>query len=110
MSRGEPGELHLCHQPSTAHAQFTVDLKHGVVADLPAAAKVIVDPAERRRALAAVVEEFNRQNGADSPSPTAVLDEWVEHRPLANVPRVMSSPRSAAASRALRCSAFMEVL
>ena len=46
-----------------AHAQFTFHLKHDVVADLPATATVIVDPAERRRVLAAFVEEFNRRHG-----------------------------------------------
>ena len=68
-----------------AHAQFTFHLKHDVVADLPATATVIVDPAERRRVLAAFVEEFNRRNGPDSPWPKAVLDEWVEYSPLAKV-------------------------
>lgn len=60
-------------------------LKDGVVADLPAVATVITDPPERRRVLAVFVEEFNRRNGPDSPWPTAVLDEWVEHSPLAKV-------------------------
>ncbi len=68
-----------------AHAQFTFHLKHDVVADLPATAAVIVDPAERRRVLATFVEEFNRRHGPDSPWPEAVLDEWVEHSPLAKV-------------------------
>ena len=68
-----------------AHAQFTFHLTHGVVADLPATATVIVDPAERRRVLAAFVEEFNRRYGPDSPWPKAVLDEWVEYSPLAKV-------------------------
>ena len=58
-------------------AQFTFHLKHDVVADLPATATVIVDPAERRRVLAAFVEEFNRRHSPDSPWPKAVLDEWV---------------------------------
>jgi deazaflavin-dependent oxidoreductase (nitroreductase family) len=68
-----------------AHPQFTLHLKHGVVADLPATATVIVDPAERRRVLVVFVEEFNRRQGPDSPWPEAVLDEWVEHSPLAKV-------------------------
>jgi len=68
-----------------AHAQFTFHLKHDVVADLPATARVIVDPAERRRVLAVFVEEFNRRRGSDSPWPEAVLDEWAEHSPLAKV-------------------------
>jgi deazaflavin-dependent oxidoreductase (nitroreductase family) len=68
-----------------AHPQLTFHLKHGVVADLPATATVIVDPDERRRVLAAFVEEFNRRHGPDSPWPEAVLDEWVKGSPLARV-------------------------
>ncbi len=68
-----------------AQPQFTFHLKHGVVADLPATATVIVDPAERRRVLAVFVEEFNRRHSPDSPWPEAVLDEWVERSPLAKV-------------------------
>jgi hypothetical protein len=64
---------------------FTFHLKHGVVADLPATATVIVDPAERRRVLGVFVEEFNRRRGPDSPWPEGVLDEWVERSPLAKV-------------------------
>ena len=68
-----------------AEPRFTFHLKHGVVADLPATATVIVDPAERRHVLAVFVEEFNRRHGPDSAWPEAVLDEWVEHSPLAKV-------------------------
>jgi len=69
----------------TAQPSFTFHLKHGVVADLPATATVIVDPAERRRVLADFVEQFNQRNGPDSPWPEAVLDEWVDRSPLAKV-------------------------
>ncbi|MHB8293783.1 MAG: nitroreductase/quinone reductase family protein [Acidimicrobiales bacterium] len=68
-----------------AHPSFTFHLKHGVVADLPATATVIVDPVERRRVLADFVEQFNQRNGPDSPWPKAVVDEWVERSPLAKV-------------------------
>ena len=68
-----------------ARPQFTFHLKHDVVADLPATATVIVDPAERRRVLSVFVEEFNRRHGPDSPWPVAVLDEWVANSPLAMV-------------------------
>ena len=68
-----------------AQPEFTFHLKHGVVADLPATATVITDPAERRHVLAAFVEQFNARQGPDSPWPTAVLDEWVQHSPLAKV-------------------------
>jgi deazaflavin-dependent oxidoreductase (nitroreductase family) len=68
-----------------AHPEFTFHLKHGVVADLPATGTIIEDLAERRRILAAFVEQFNRRRGPDSPWPVAVLDEWVERSPLAKV-------------------------
>ena len=69
----------------SAHPQFTFHLKHGVVADLPAMATAISDPAERRRVLAVFVQEFNRRNGPDTAWPTAVLEDWVKNSPLAKV-------------------------
>jgi deazaflavin-dependent oxidoreductase (nitroreductase family) len=68
-----------------AQPRFTFHLKHGVVADLPATARVVTDPAERRRVLALFVEQFNQRREPDSPWPEAMLDEWVEHSPLAKV-------------------------
>jgi deazaflavin-dependent oxidoreductase (nitroreductase family) len=68
-----------------ADPRFTFHLKHGVVADLPATAEVITDPAERRRLFVEFVDEFNDRNGADGPWGKAVLDEWVEGSPLARV-------------------------
>ncbi len=68
-----------------ADPHFVFHLKHGVVADLPATATVITDPAERRRVFTDFVEDFNARNGPDSPWPTAVLDEWVDGSPLARV-------------------------
>ena len=72
--------LNLADRP-----RFTFHLKHRVTVDLPAIATVIVDPAERRRVLAAFVDEFNRRHGPDTPWPEAILDEWVEHSPLVKV-------------------------
>jgi len=69
----------------TAEPQFTFHLKHGIVADLPATATVITDPAERRRILADFVEDFNRRNGPGSAWPEAVLEDWVARSPLAKV-------------------------
>jgi deazaflavin-dependent oxidoreductase (nitroreductase family) len=69
----------------TAHPHFVFHLKHRVVADLPATATVITDPAERHRVLSQFVEEFNRRQGPDSPWPKAVLDDWVQRSPLAKV-------------------------
>lgn len=69
----------------TADPHFTFHLKHGVVADVPAVATVIIDPSERRRVLANFVEQFNERNGPDSPWPRADLEEWVQRSPLAKV-------------------------
>lgn len=69
-----------------ANPHFTLHLKQHVVADLPATATVIVEPAERRRVLAMFVEEFNRRRREnDDGWPEAVLDEWVAQSPLARV-------------------------
>ena len=69
----------------TADPRFIFHLKNSVVADLPATATVITDPAERRRILSDFVEDFNQRHGPDSPWPEAVLDEWVARSPLARV-------------------------
>jgi deazaflavin-dependent oxidoreductase (nitroreductase family) len=69
-----------------ASPHFTFHLKHGVVADLPATATVIVEPAQRRRVLAVFVEQFNdRRRESDDGWPEADLDEWVAQSPLAKV-------------------------
>jgi hypothetical protein len=69
----------------SAEPHFIFHLKHGVVADLPAVATVITDPAERRRVLIDFVDQFNERHDSDSPWPTAVLDDWVAGSPLAKV-------------------------
>jgi deazaflavin-dependent oxidoreductase (nitroreductase family) len=66
-----------------ANPQFEFHLKNGVVADLTATATVITEPAERRRVLTAIVDEFNARNPADRAD--AVTAEWVEQSPLALV-------------------------
>ena len=68
-----------------AEPHFAFHLKHGVVADLSATATVIDDPAQRRRILSRLVDEFNERHGPDSPWPEAVLDDWVARSPLAAV-------------------------
>lgn len=69
----------------SAHASLIFHLKHDVVADLPASATIITDPAERRRILAVIVDDFNSRHDVDSPWPKAILDEWVENSPLAKI-------------------------
>ncbi len=68
-----------------AEPHFTFHLKNGVVADLPATAQVITDPAMRQRVLTQFVAEFNRRHDPDGPWPRAVLEEWVAGSPLAQV-------------------------
>jgi deazaflavin-dependent oxidoreductase (nitroreductase family) len=69
-----------------ANPHFTLHLKQRVVADLPATATIIVEPAERRRVLAVFVEEFNRRRREnDDGWPEAILDGWVAQSPLARV-------------------------
>jgi deazaflavin-dependent oxidoreductase (nitroreductase family) len=68
-----------------AEPHFVFHLKHGTVADLPAVAEVITDPAERRRVLTVFVGDFNQRREPDSPWPVGVVDEWVERSPLAKV-------------------------
>ncbi len=45
----------------TANPEFTFHLKDGVKADLPATARVIADPAERRRIMSAAETSYYRQ-------------------------------------------------
>lgn len=68
-----------------ADPRFIFHLKHGAVADLPAVAEVVTDPAERRRVFADFVDEFNHRHGPDSAWGIAVLDQWVDGSPLAKV-------------------------
>jgi deazaflavin-dependent oxidoreductase (nitroreductase family) len=69
-----------------ANPHFTLHLKQRFVADLPATATIVVEPAERRRVLAVFVEEFNRRRREnDDGWPEAILDEWVAQSPLARV-------------------------
>jgi deazaflavin-dependent oxidoreductase (nitroreductase family) len=69
----------------TADPHFIFHLKNGVVADLPATATVITDPAERHRIFIDFVDDFNQRHGPESPWPKAVLDDWVARSPLAKV-------------------------
>lgn len=68
-----------------AEPHFIFHLKHPVVADLAAAGTVITDVHERRRILAAFVDEFNDRHSSGHAGPTAVPDEWVESSPVVKV-------------------------
>jgi deazaflavin-dependent oxidoreductase (nitroreductase family) len=59
-----------------AHPDFRFQLKRSVRADLPAKARPITDPAERRTVMA----EILRRLGGERP-----LEEWVARSPLVEV-------------------------
>jgi hypothetical protein len=82
---GIPGPSRSWLLNLNAEPHFIFHLKNGVVADLPATATVITDPAQRHRIFIAFVEEFNQRHGPDSPWPEAVLEDWVASSPLAKV-------------------------
>jgi deazaflavin-dependent oxidoreductase (nitroreductase family) len=67
-----------------AHPQFTVHLKHGVTADLPATAGP-VDEATRRRVITAVLDLQNRPEIAARVSRRQNLDEWLAGSPLVEI-------------------------
>ena len=55
-----------------SHPKFTLHLKRGVRADLPATAREITDPTERRQVLEAVARAWKRKD----------VDTMVEQSPL----------------------------
>jgi deazaflavin-dependent oxidoreductase (nitroreductase family) len=81
-----------------AHPRFTVHLKHGVTADLPATA-VPVDEPTRRRVITAVLDLQNRPEIAARVSQRQDLDEWLARSPLVEI--VFDDPelRTAAPAR-----------
>jgi len=56
----------------TADPQGVVHLKKSMVADIPATARVVTDPAERRPLMAAAAQRWGRTD----------VDEMVRHSPL----------------------------
>jgi deazaflavin-dependent oxidoreductase (nitroreductase family) len=58
-----------------AHPDFTIRLREGPAFELPARARVISDPAERKAVLAKVAAVWNRTD----------VDTMVEHSPLVEV-------------------------
>ncbi len=59
-----------------AHPAFTFHLKEGVQADLPARARAILDPVDRRAILSRIVVRLGRE---------ADLEKWVADSPLVEV-------------------------
>lgn len=68
-----------------ADPSLTFHLKNGVSADLPAHARIIIDPDERRRVFTDFVNDLNQpQNPARIQQPTDV-EAWMEGSPLVEV-------------------------
>lgn len=61
-----------------ANPDFTFHLKHTIEADLPARARPITDPAERRQVLADPVMNWYHEQVKD-------IDKFVAHAPLVEV-------------------------
>lgn len=56
----------------TADPQVTVHLKQSITVDIPATARLVTDPAERRPLMAAAAQRWGRTD----------VDEMVQHSPL----------------------------
>jgi deazaflavin-dependent oxidoreductase (nitroreductase family) len=67
-----------------AHPRFTVHLKHGVTADLPATARP-VDKPTRRQVITAVLDLQNRPEIAARVSRRQNLDDWLARSPLVEI-------------------------
>ncbi|MEH1165024.1 nitroreductase/quinone reductase family protein [Micromonospora sp. CPCC 205539] len=67
-----------------AHPRFTVHLKHGITADLPATA-VPVDEPTRRRVITAVLDLQNRPEIAARVRQRQTFGDWFAHSPLVEI-------------------------
>jgi deazaflavin-dependent oxidoreductase (nitroreductase family) len=67
-----------------ADPRFTVHLKHGVTADLPATAKP-VDEQTRRRVITAVLDLQNRPDIVGRPVARQSFDDWFARSPLIEI-------------------------
>jgi deazaflavin-dependent oxidoreductase (nitroreductase family) len=81
-----------------AHPRFTVHLKHGVTADLPATARPVGEPA-RRRVITAVLDLQNRPDIAARVSQRQNLDDWLAGSPLVEMVFDDEQLRTASAQR-----------
>jgi F420H(2)-dependent quinone reductase len=68
-----------------ANPGFTFHLKHGVTADLPAAAAPVPDPVERRRIFQHIVEDFNQPHNPAIVHQPQRVEDWVNGSPLIEI-------------------------
>ncbi|MEV5904846.1 nitroreductase family deazaflavin-dependent oxidoreductase [Streptomyces sp. NBC_00015] len=84
------GQTYLCSGSSgrptswyanlLAHPDFTVHLKHGVRADLPARAVPVTDEEERRRILTEIVADLNQPHNPGTIAQPTHLRNWLDSR------------------------------
>jgi deazaflavin-dependent oxidoreductase (nitroreductase family) len=67
-----------------ANPRFTVHLKHGVSADLPATASPVDEPT-RRRVISAVLGLQDRTDLGTQATQRQSFDEWLAHSPLVEI-------------------------
>ncbi|MFI0350408.1 nitroreductase/quinone reductase family protein [Actinomadura sp. 9N407] len=81
---GLPGERSW-YANLRARPAFTLHLKHGVRADLPATARFVTDPADRHRILSEIVDDLNQPHDpARIVQPTRLAD-WENGSPLVEI-------------------------
>jgi deazaflavin-dependent oxidoreductase (nitroreductase family) len=68
-----------------ANPEFTFHLKQSVHADLPALARPVLDPAERREIIGRIVEGLDGERD---------IDAWVQSSPLVEVSLNLDKPSS----------------
>lgn len=79
LCSGAGGAATDWHANLLAEPAFTVHLKHGIRADLPARATPVTDPAERRAVLAEIVADLNQPHDPGTIRPTR-LEDWADSR------------------------------
>ena len=88
------GEIYLTTQPASrnwyanllAHPDFTLHLKHGIRADLPATAAPVLNRDERRRIFSEIVADLNQPLHRNYLSqPVEPVDEWMDGSPLMHI-------------------------
>ena len=79
LCSGAGGAATDWHANLLANPDFTVHLKNGIRADLPARATPVGDLAERRAVLAEIVADLNQPHDPGTIRPTR-LDDWADSR------------------------------
>jgi deazaflavin-dependent oxidoreductase (nitroreductase family) len=78
---GTPGRPRSWYANLLAHPDFTFHLKESAAADLPATARAVTDPAERRQVLPAILAPLAQLTSAPGHEP----ETWIADSPLVEV-------------------------